>query len=75
MRVQRLERQCAATVAPPVECFDPVVIYNLADGVPDWPANAPPEAACFFLPGNGRDRPEPDELTETPVPVEPTTED
>ena len=45
----------AAVMFPPLR---PVVIYDPADGVPKRPADAPPDMVFFFLPSNGRDKPE-----------------
>jgi hypothetical protein len=55
--VLRLEQQCVAT-EPAADRFNPVVIYNPADGEPQRPANAPPNAVWIAIPDNGRDRPE-----------------
>jgi hypothetical protein len=72
MRVSRLERQYASTVEPPPEQhFERVIIYDPKYGVPEIPADAPPDMVFVLMPHNGRDHPEKEIVRANPLPVEP----
>jgi hypothetical protein len=57
-RVSRLEQRLADSLTPPEARISPVVIYDVADGVPERPEGLSDDACWFAIPANHRDEAE-----------------